>query len=528
MGRYVVVVFVVSVFLTLLSAADNFDAGNFLEKFGYLDDLAPGQAGHSESSTNEAVREFQRFNGLRATGRLNRETIRKMKQPRCGLPDVVKPGQRAAGLTNGNRRGGNRGRNGRRPDQNQPSSFYAPGYKWEKKDLTYAFMGYTRQLGGTQQINAIGNAFQKWADVAPLNFRKVGSGGSDIEISFVRRQHSDGAGNAFDGRGGTLAHAFFPGDVPIAGDTHFDEDEQWTLGSEDGTNLEIVAAHEFGHALGLGHSNVPTALMAPYYQGYDPNFALHRDDISGIQSLYGRGRGSVAGGTSSGGSRTTPRPRVTPRPRPRTTPRPRVTPRPRTTPAPRGRYCNVRFDAFSQHSDGYMYAFRKRNVFKINSRGVMERRRATSVFPSVPISPGAAVYDRYRRQLFIFKGSRYWRYTGNRLDSGYPRTLPRDFQNIRAAFQWSDRGIYLFSRDNKYMRWAEGLTRFSRGYPRPVRDYFQGAPTNIEAALQGQDGYYYLFKGRRYWKYNAQAQLQRGYPKDTRPAWLSCGTARPR
>jgi Matrixin len=42
---------------------------------------------------------------------------------------------------------------------------------------------------------------------------------------------------------------------------------------------DLDAAHEFGHSLGLSHSDVRSALMAPFYRGYDPVFRLDSDDI---------------------------------------------------------------------------------------------------------------------------------------------------------------------------------------------------------------------------------------------------------
>lgn len=66
-------------------------------------------------------------------------------------------------------------------------------------------------------------------------------------------------------------------------------------GSFLGYNLFLVAAHELGHSLGLGHSNVFGALMYPVYMPMDTrNYQLHQDDIHGIQALYGKQEASFS------------------------------------------------------------------------------------------------------------------------------------------------------------------------------------------------------------------------------------------
>lgn len=56
------------------------------------------------------------------------------------------------------------------------------------------------------------------------------------------------------------------------------------------TSLFHVAAHEFGHSLGLSHSDVEGSLMYPWYQGMQNGFdyELPEDDRLGIQQLYGK------------------------------------------------------------------------------------------------------------------------------------------------------------------------------------------------------------------------------------------------
>ena len=52
------------------------------------------------------------------------------------------------------------------------------------------------------------SAFKKWSDVTNLNFKEITTGTPDIWVRFVRGYHQDPY--PFDGRGGTLAHAFYP------------------------------------------------------------------------------------------------------------------------------------------------------------------------------------------------------------------------------------------------------------------------------------------------------------------------------
>ena len=76
-----------------------------------------------------------------------------------------------------------------------------------------------------------------------------------------------------------------------------------TSGCSGGFYIEDIAAHEFGHALGLGHSTVPTATMYPSAFTCDSSMrSLDADDISGVRSISadnGSNDSTGANGTSN-------------------------------------------------------------------------------------------------------------------------------------------------------------------------------------------------------------------------------------
>ncbi|MHC4491553.1 MAG: M10 family metallopeptidase domain-containing protein [Planctomycetota bacterium] len=177
------------------------------------------------------------------------------------------------------------------------SDFTTIGPGWDgpglgSASLTYFFGPLTADLPPAATRGTLISAQGIWSSVADISFSPAGGPfrPASIDYGFFFGAHGDGY--PFDGPGGVLAHAFYPAPPniePIAGDTHFDDAELWEIGDNLGLaafDLKYIAVHEIGHALGLGHSAVPGAVMYPFVNASTVFTGLHPDDVAGILSLY--------------------------------------------------------------------------------------------------------------------------------------------------------------------------------------------------------------------------------------------------
>ncbi|XP_069746814.1 collagenase 3-like [Narcine bancroftii] len=379
---------------------------------------------------SEKIRKMQEYFGLTVTGSLNSETLAVMEKPRCGVPDIAE------------------------------YNFFPRKMKWKKNNLTYRILNYTLDISSANVDMVIEKALKVWSDVTPLKFRKINEGEADIMISFGTREHGDNY--PFDGPHNVLAHAFPPNEG-MGGDTHFDEDEKWTMKSN-GYNLFLVAAHEFGHALGLAHSQDPGALMHPVYTYSNmKGFRLARDDVNGIQALYG--------------------------------PSNEVMPPPAETPDA----CDphLSFDAVASLR-GEMLYFKNRFLWRKHTRQpTAELILIKSFWPKLPGSIHAAFENKKNDLLIVIKGTKYWAINGYDIMSGYPKSIhtfgiPKHIKKIDAAVHIEETSKTLFFARGQYWSYDEVKQTMDEGYPHRIVDDWPGVPRWINAAMEFK-GYVYFF-----------------------------------
>lgn len=152
-------------------------------------------------------------------------------------------------------------------------------------NATLASQGITTAVWHQQ----IQRAAATWAAATGLNIVEV----SDDGTSFGAPGNQQGDPRFGDIRiggiglpPGVLAGTFsippFNGGT-IAGDITFNTNQTWRINND--VDLLTVAIHEFGHALGMDHSDIWYADMFGGYNSRKPT--LTADDIAGIKSIYG-------------------------------------------------------------------------------------------------------------------------------------------------------------------------------------------------------------------------------------------------
>ncbi|KAL8191066.1 UNVERIFIED_CONTAM: hypothetical protein K2H54_067325 [Gekko kuhli] len=416
------------------------------------------------------LRQMQEFFGLKVTGKLDASTLEEMKAPRCGVPDIT--GFKTFPLSP----------------------------KWPKKDLTYSLQNYTPDMPRADVEEAIRRAWKMWSDVTPLTFTEGSVDSADILILFGARVHSRIPFDPpFDGPSGDVGHAFSPA---YGGYVHLDEDEDWTKDAK-GTNLFHVAAHEFGHALGLDHSKIPEALMFPKYVRTDPaKVRLHQDDIEGIQFLYGPskeadGDGEPSGSGSSGN----------------------VTEQETDL-------CNphISFDAVTSlrgetlfFKDSFMWR-------KSPARSNIEKDHISAFWPTLGGGIDAAYEVENKDTLFMFKGEQYWATKGTIIQPGYPKSIhtlgiPHIVKKIDAAVYDKNIKKTLFFSSDKYWRYDETRNYIERRYPGRIAADFPGIGSTVDAALQ-HNGHLYLFSGSKQYEFDSKRRRVINVKKSN--SWFGC------
>lgn len=171
-----------------------------------------------------------------------------------------------------------------------PMAYVASGPTWSVPQMRYSINTANLDLPVLSVETAVRSGADTW-DFQSAAFRFVYAGASSQTTTT-----NDGINlvlfrNASSGSAIATTYWWSSGTRIIDADMVFwDGAFQFFAGSTGcsaGFYIEDIAAHEFGHALGLGHSTSTSATMYPSVSSCNKgNRTLDADDIAGVRALY--------------------------------------------------------------------------------------------------------------------------------------------------------------------------------------------------------------------------------------------------
>ncbi|KAL7981480.1 hypothetical protein Chor_002376 [Crotalus horridus] len=360
-------------------------------------------------------------------------------------------------------------------------------------------------------------ALKVWSEAIPLTFHEVGGHNADISVEFLHLDHHDNY--PFDGPGGMVAHAFFPGDPLRAGTVHFDGDEEWTFRSPGSKVFQSTEKHDVTTPLpGLLSLSQNFPAVRPG-KGFPDRCTSNIDAVAQIRGETFFFKDQYFWRLSQSQHLSSPQPAL-------------------ITRFWRGLPSTLRkVDAVYERPADHRILFFSGE--KIRSAKTSAHRVRQSLLRSEgrtakkPIramgrgqEPGSIKGDDFKF-LFHGAGPLYWVFKDNGVEEGYPRPVT-DFGlpqgGISGAFSWpSDQKTYFFKGD---LFWCyDEMTQYIEDTSPLLRESWEQFSSSVDSILSESDGTLYVFKGQQYWKFGQDTlQLQDGYPRSIATDWLDCTT----
>jgi len=177
----------------------------------------------------------------------------------------------------------------------ETQEFVLASYRWASRTAAWAYNPAGKRAGLSGDHQAIQEAAGIW-NGAGSTFRFTGGEltlagtGACTDVDGLDSLNTVGWKTQADWILAVTCTWFTQSGFAVEFDVELDPRWSWTTSSPVTVDLKTVMAHEFGHALGLGHTAgpCPGALMCPTYSSGATQHTLHPDDVAGLRALYGQ------------------------------------------------------------------------------------------------------------------------------------------------------------------------------------------------------------------------------------------------